>query len=198
MLRITAQQTQVAVNILTTAFLDDPMWSFILPERASRLQALPPIFELFIKDGIQRGEVLLALQGVIVWYPSNVVVFDDAFGAVHDEITSIAIHFGGIETTERLEKISQQSQRQTPTISHHEIFWIAVLPEYQGRGVGSQLLKTVLDQADTENITCYVVSSNLCNSTFYQRHGFNQSWPMPIDSNFSLLGMWRNPVSKIT
>lgn len=103
------------------------MWSFILPESQNRLQTLTAMFEVFVDDGSKRGEVLLAPeeQGAIIWYPANVSVFDDAFGDVQAEIAAIASHFGGLETTKRLEKIGQQVQPKAPTIPHHKIFWIA-------------------------------------------------------------------------
>lgn len=177
MLRITERQRQLAADILARGFFDDPMWSFILPTPQNRLQVLTAMFEVFVQDGINRGEVLLAPkeQGVIVWYPACISVFGDAFADIETEISAIAAHFGAVKAVERLEKIGRKVQPKAPTIPHHEIFWIALLPEARGKGVGNRLLRPVLDDADAENVGCYLVSSNPRNITVYQRHGFRRS-----------------------
>ena len=59
MLRIKEKQRHLTANILAQGFLDEPMWSFILPE-SQRLQTLIAMFEVFVDDGIERGKVLLA------------------------------------------------------------------------------------------------------------------------------------------
>ena len=152
------------------------------------------MFEVFVDDGFKRGEVLLAPeeQGAIVWYPAQMNVFDDAFVDVEAEISAIASRFGKLKAIERLEKIGQQVQPKAPTIPHHEIFWLAILPEARGKGIGSRLLKPVLDNADAEKVGCYLVSSNPRNIPFYQRHGFNQASLIPIFT-LTLVEMWRDP-----
>ena len=182
MQKISANQILLAASILARGFVDDPMWTFILPE-SQRLQILTAMFEVFVDDGIKRGEVLLAPaeQGALIWYPAHVNVFSDAFADVEGKIRAIASRFGELKAIERLEKIGQQVQPKAPSLPHHE-FWLAILPEARGKGIGSRLLKPVLDNADAENVGCYLVSSNPRNIPFYQRHGFNQSSLMPINS----------------
>lgn len=92
MLKISANQALIAAKILAQSFFDDPMWKFILPNPENRLQILTAMFEVFVDDGIKRGEVLLApdQQGAIIWYPSQVNVFDDTFTNVEAKINAIA------------------------------------------------------------------------------------------------------------
>ena len=111
---------------------------------------------------------------------------------VEAEINAIASRFGELKAIKRLEKIGQQVQPKAPSLPHHEIFWLAILPEARGKGIGSRLLKPVLGNADAEKVGCYLVSSNPRNIPFYQRHGFNQSSLIPI-STLTLVGMWRAP-----
>jgi len=194
MLRVVKEDISVAVSVLARAFIEDPIMTFVFPQPESRLEALTAFFRVFVADGVKRGNVLLAPEekGAIVWYPASVSVFDDTFAELQAEIGAIATNFGGIEAAERLEQLGKKLETKAPTVVHAEVFWIAILPEARGQGIGGVLLQPVLDYADAENVGCYLVSSNPRNITFYERHGFRQAVLIPINSNLSMIGMWRD------
>lgn len=192
--KISANQTLLAANILAQGFVDDPMWKFILPKPQNRLQILTAMFEIFVDDGIKRGEVLLApnRQGAIIWYPSQVNVFDDTFTNIEAKINAIAHDFQEFDAIQCLSKIGKRVQPLAPIIPHHEIFWIATLPEFRGKGVGIRLLKPILNDANAQKIGCHLVSSNPNNTSFYEYHGFKQYSSISINSELTLIEMWRN------
>lgn len=194
MQKISTDRTLLAANILARGFVDDPMWKFILPKTQNRLQILTAMFEVFVDDGIKRGEVLLASnrQGAIIWYPYQVNIFDNTFANVEAKINAIAYDFQEFDAVQRLSKIGQKIQPLAPIIPHHEIFWIATLPEFRGKGVGSRLLKPIINDANAQKIGCHLVSSNPNNTSFYEYHGFKQYSLILIDSELTLIEMWRN------
>ncbi|THH05042.1 hypothetical protein EW145_g5086 [Phellinidium pouzarii] len=49
---------------------------------------------------------------------------------------------------------------------------LATSPEHQGKGYGTALVKTVTDIADAEGRECYLLSSNINNTSFYNSCGF--------------------------
>ncbi|THH04939.1 hypothetical protein EW145_g5158 [Phellinidium pouzarii] len=49
---------------------------------------------------------------------------------------------------------------------------LATAPRCQKKGYGSALVKAITDIADAEGRACYLVSSNINNSFFYNFHGF--------------------------
>ncbi|VEP13568.1 GNAT family N-acetyltransferase (fragment) [Hyella patelloides LEGE 07179] len=71
--------------------------------------------------------------------------FFDAFANVEIEIKAIASDFSKFGAIQRLEQIGKQVQPNAPVIPHHKIFGIATLPEARRKGIGSQLLKPILD-----------------------------------------------------
>lgn len=194
MLKISANQALIAVNILAQGFVEDPMWKFILPRSQNRLQILKAMFEVFVEDGIKRGEVLVApnRQGAIIWYPSQVNIFDDNFTDVETKIKAITQNFQEFDAIHRLETIGKKVQPLAPTIPHHEIFWIATLPEFRGKGVGSRLLKPIINDANVQKIGCHLVSSNPDNTSFYRHHGFQQYSLISINSELTLTEMMWN------
>ena len=195
MLKISANQAMVAINILAQSFADDPMWKFILPNPQNRLSILKAMFKVFVDDGIKRGQVMLApnQEGAVIWYPSQVNIFDESFIDVEEKLNAIAFDFQESEIVIRLDMIGKKIQPLAPTIPHHEIFWIATLPESRGKGVGSLMLQSILDDADSQNVGCYLVSSNPDNTSFYEYHGFNKIDLISINSRLTLITMWRVP-----
>ncbi len=74
---------------------------------------------------------------------------------------------------------------------------MVVVPEAQGKGVGAKMMKVVTDQADAENMRCYLESSrDVPNVAIYGRLGFKFQKEMTCDDNgdaIPLFTMMREP-----
>lgn len=57
---------------------------------------------------------------------------------------------------------------------------IAVDPNYQGMGIGAQLMKHALAMIDEQHAPAYLESSNQKNVSLYERHGFEQMGQIQI------------------
>ena len=55
---------------------------------------------------------------------------------------------------------------------HWHLMMIGIEPSQQGRGLGGELLRSMLARADAEDMPCMLESGNERNFTFYKRHGF--------------------------
>ena len=196
MLKVSQAKIPLAAQILARGFFDDPMLSFIFLERVNRLDALTAFFQVFLADTVRRGEVLIAPNeaGAIAWYPSDIQLFDDCFDEVLAELTEIITTFGGLSAAERFEQIGNQAEKFEPEQVHCEVMWIALIPEVRGKGIGRDLLSPVLNHANEQQVSCYLVSSNPQNISFYERQGFRQIFLIPTNSQLSLTGMWRDAV----
>ncbi|KAH8898926.1 acyl-CoA N-acyltransferase [Thozetella sp. PMI_491] len=77
---------------------------------------------------------------------------------------------------------------------------MVVLPEAQGKGVGAKMMKAVTDQADAEDMKCYLESSrDVPNIAIYGRWGFKFVKEMVCDDNgqaIKLFTMMRDPHAK--
>ncbi|MDX2272789.1 MAG: GNAT family N-acetyltransferase [Cyanobacteriota bacterium] len=195
--RAFVEKIQSVAAILARAFVDDPMFEFLFPDDSIRLQTLMAFFQPFVADGINRGEVLLAPanQGVCIWYPHEVCVFDDEFEAIINEVIAISTHFGGTEAGQRCEHLANQVGAYEPIDPRCEVLWIALLPDARGQGLGGHLLQPSLNAADAQGLGSYLVSSNARNHSFYERHGFCKRDAIQISSCYSMTGMWRVPSS---
>ena len=80
----------------------------------------------------------------------------------------------------------------------HEPHWyLATLgadPEHQGRGVGSSLMRPVLEHCDHEGLPAYLESSKERNVPFYRRHGFEVTREVDLPGGGpKIWTMWRTP-----
>ncbi|KAF2010482.1 hypothetical protein BU24DRAFT_399865 [Aaosphaeria arxii CBS 175.79] len=77
---------------------------------------------------------------------------------------------------------------------------MVVMPEAQGKGVGAKMMKAVTDQADAEDMKCYLESSrDVPNVAIYGRFGFRLRKDLICDDNgvaIKLFTMIREPHAK--
>ena len=187
-------QIKKIARILAESFMDDPSFKFTYGENVKKIQALDAFFELFVNDAMQRGEIVIAPedQGVCIWYPESVEIFNKQFEKILVDVASTVYHFAGEESGKRFEHLIHTMGEKEPERSHCEVFFIGLKPEARGKGIGKNLIKPVLDYADSKQGGCYLVSSSSRNISFYERQGFEKYCPIKISDSYSMTGMWRD------
>lgn len=74
-----------------------------------------------------------------------------------------------------------------------EIRWLAVAPEYEGRGVGVRLMRLCLRDAEASGVYQVLAITSECLKRFFGRFGFK----MPEESCEALIRMSNGPVSQL-
>ena len=75
---------------------------------------------------------------------------------------------------------------------------LGVDPAYQNQGMGSSLIQPILEQADRDNLPCYLETSTAGGVLFYQRHNFEVVETMDFpQEGFQVWMMIRQPQSKL-
>ena len=59
-----------------------------------------------------------------------------------------------------------------PPGSYWFLQFLGVVPERQGRGLGSALIAPVLQRCDREGVRTYLDATSAANKRLYERHGF--------------------------
>jgi ribosomal protein S18 acetylase RimI-like enzyme len=81
-----------------------------------------------------------------------------------------------------------------PTEPHWYLFSLGADPERQGQGVGSALLRTMLEKVDEAGEPAYLESSKERNVPLYARFGFKVIDELPSKSGSPpIWRMWREP-----
>ena len=88
-------------------------------------------------------------------------------------------------------KVLSAWEKHDPPKPHFHIGPLAVLPRYQGNGIGSRLLRHCLKLADDASVPCYLETDSQLNLPLYKRHGFSVVKEIPVHGYLTWL-MWRN------
>lgn len=71
-----------------------------------------------------------------------------------------------------LEILTEWEKEYGPKGKHWHFHHVAVDPDQQGTGVGSELMKRVCELADAEKIDCYLETGKESTKRFYEKFGF--------------------------
>jgi ribosomal protein S18 acetylase RimI-like enzyme len=84
-------------------------------------------------------------------------------------------------------------EHRHPRDPHYYLAILGVDPTAQGQGLGSQVIRPMLDRCDTEGVPAYLESSKPENVPFYERHGFRVTEEVKLPLGPPLWLMWREP-----
>ncbi|HYH33017.1 MAG TPA: GNAT family N-acetyltransferase [Pseudonocardia sp.] len=187
----TAADRAELTRVLAAAFADDPVFAWLVPDRAARLPRLEPVFDAFADafarhdethladDGAVHGAAVWAPPGVEPVHPDDEPAFDARIGAVLGE------HAARVEIC----------MARFAAIHPHEPAWylqfLGVDPAEQGRGLGSLLLRDVLARADAADQPAYLEATSPRNRALYERHGFTCIADIPLPDGPTGYAMWR-------
>lgn len=101
----------------------------------------------------------------------------------------------GLRRLMRMTKILDAFKECHPDKPHLTLMWLGTVPGVQSKGLGSSLMREMTRELDEKQKVGYLISSNLRNVPFYQRHGFSiVQQPIPnIPGGIVLTSMVRDP-----
>jgi ribosomal protein S18 acetylase RimI-like enzyme len=185
--------TDVA-RILAAAFMDDPVFQWLVPEAAERAPMLAPLFAVFTGAFARHDETHVAVvgeavAGVSMWSPPGVA-------PVHaDDEASLGEALVGI-TGEHMARVATCMEIFDAAHPHEPAWFLQFLgvdPRAQGAGVGSVLLREVLARADAAGEAAYLEATSPRNRALYERHGFRCVGELRLPDGPAAYAMWRDP-----
>jgi ribosomal protein S18 acetylase RimI-like enzyme len=84
-------------------------------------------------------------------------------------------------------------EEQHPAEPHWYLFFLGTRPERRSRGLGSALLRPVLDACDAQGLPAYLEATSERSAALYVRHGFEVTGEIALPHGPSLWPMWREP-----
>ncbi len=191
--RATPDDVSALASMLARAFLDDPVASWAWPPDALRPRALERFQAIRIRQLIGEQEVWTneELTCAALWAPPEL------WRSTLAETAALLPCFAHPRLLPRVPLVALGwlgLERKHPAKPPH--FYLAVLgtdPDRQGHGLGSLLMRPVLEQCDADGVGAFLESSKERNIDFYARHGFRVVEEVRLLRGPSMWKMWRDP-----
>ena len=174
---LNASQKAQAAQMLARAFLVDPAYAIVFPDRVERERALEWLFGAVVGYSLVYGLVhtTAGVQGAACWLsPGNTKVTFWRSLRTGLGLQRAVARFNSQSRREFLAVLGYLDQihsREAPG-PHWYLWALGVEPDCQGQGIGSQLIRPVLTQAHNDGVPCYLETQTESNVAFYQKRGF--------------------------
>ena len=170
-----ASEIEALARVLARAFDDDPFMGWLVLDDDQRSDRMIEGFKGVLKHGSNRlAETYTTTErhGAAIWKaPGH---WQDGILA-QIALTPSAIRMSGLRRIPTLLKalsfIEKKHKEHAPE-PHWYLSALGVDTEFQGRGIGGQLMAPILALCDRERLPAYLETAKEINVTFYQKHGF--------------------------
>lgn len=188
-----------ATVVQARAFMNDPLWVYLIPDLRQRQIYLPRFSRVLFRFGILNGQAYGVgdpLGGVALWSaPAQKTRLSAALRAGFPRLLFSPFLFQFVRAGEIFGRFGEMQKQYAPD-PHYYLNTISVLPEAQGQGLASKLIRPILAQADREGVSTYTETMTPSNVGLYQHYGFQvmEEYRVP-GKDLSLWAFYR-PVTK--
>ncbi len=173
---------------LTSAFFNDPPTRWLYPDLTHYLRNYPQFARAFAGAAVRTGTAFYAdgFAGCALWFPPET-------GAAEEELFEVIAHSVPAHRHEEVFALFEAMDAAHPHEPHWYLPLIGVDAAFQGWGLGSTLLRNILDRCDRERIPAYLEATTPRNIALYERHGFRCLEPLRVNTCPPITPMWRRP-----
>jgi GNAT superfamily N-acetyltransferase len=158
---------------LARAFYDDPIWVWFIPDDATRSRRLERVIGSFARHVyLRHGSDCYttdAYDGASLWAPPGHERLSplDVLRTLPGWIEGI-----GWRDLRRAKRGLDSLEEVHPREPHYFLPFLGVVPEAQGRGLGTALMRPVLEKCDRGRVPAYLEATTARSRNCYERLGF--------------------------
>jgi GNAT superfamily N-acetyltransferase len=187
----TPDELGILAAVLGHAYADDPVWSWVYPQ-PDRSRRLARMFRPLLRATQDRGATVLtdeARRGAAIWQRSHA----RSLGALGTARVAAAMIASGARVR-RGQAVMRAIEQRHPREPHWYLAVLGTDPAHWGEGVGSALVRHVLDDPAQGDEPAYLETETAANVPFYARHGFRVVGELDVPGGGPHLWlMWRDP-----
>ena len=177
--------------VLGRAYADDPVWSWVYPQ-PDRSRRLARMFRPLLRATQDRGATVLtdeAGRGAAIWQRSDA----RSLGALGSARVAAAM-IASLARVRRGQAVMRAIDQRHPREPHWYLAVLGTDPAHWGEGVGSALVRHVVDDPAHAGEPAYLETETAANVPFYARHGFRVVGELDVPGGGPHLWlMWRDP-----
>ncbi len=186
--RATVEDARRLTTVLAKAFFEDPIIGWLMPDDTKRRARLRQFFAIELRR--------LALPRGCVWTTSDLagaaLSLPPGAWRVPPRVTLMEGTAFGIHLS-RAARLGAAMEWRHLRERHYYVRDIGVLPEMQGKGLGSALMRPTLGRCDREGLPAYIEASSERSAVLYERLGFQLTDELRIGGSPPLRLMCRPP-----
>jgi ribosomal protein S18 acetylase RimI-like enzyme len=177
---------------LARAFQDDPIVRWMVPDEAERLERSERGFSLYLRKVYLQHDECYTTEGVVggaLWMPPGTWHLGPLAKL---RLLPGLVAAAGPRLPQALRALATLESNH-PKEPHWYLGSVGVEPEAQGRGLGTALMRPIVERCDREQLPAYLEASTPRNRACYERQGFEvtEEFHFPKDGPPSWR-MWRD------
>lgn len=175
-------------DAMAHAFYDDPIFGWLMPDDHTRLARLRRFYAIELRHvGLTRGHAWTShdLLGAAISAPPC------AWRVPPRVMLAQGKLFG--RHLARAARLLPAVERRHLREPHYYFAHIGVTPQAQGQGLGSALMRPILDRCDRERLPAYLEASSERSAALYERLGFHITRELRVAGSPPLRLMVRPP-----
>ncbi|MEU9131012.1 GNAT family N-acetyltransferase [Kitasatospora sp. NPDC048540] len=179
-----------AVETLTTAFFDDPLWGPAFPEVLRRAEQAAAMWRVYLTSAQRYPWTLVTpgVEAVSVWIPPGGT---ELTPEEEDGLEGLLTERAGPVVARSIMEIGAQLEEAHPAEPHFYLTLLGTHTAHRGRGLGMGLLAQGLEQVDALGAPAYLESSNPANLGRYESVGFTARGRITTATGHVVTTMWR-------
>jgi GNAT superfamily N-acetyltransferase len=179
-----------AATALSAAFYDDPLMRWVVPDDSRRKERLRRGFAFWGNRIWWGHELSFTTQGVVgaaIWVPPD--EWHLSVPAQLRLLPGMALALG--RDLPRLLRALSTMEKVHPQARHYYLPVVGVEPSWQGKGLGTALLRPMLERCDRERMPAYLEATSERNRACYERNDFEVTGEITVADGPTLWAMWR-------
>jgi GNAT superfamily N-acetyltransferase len=176
-IKLDPHQKKKAAQVVAAGFYDYPMFIFYFPDPERRARYLSWYLGKVLNCALRYGEVYTTpeISGVIFTLPPGHTKISQTEYIQNGFLP--APFFLGLRNFVRSQEceafVGNTHEKLMQLCPHYYLWGLSVDPNQKRKGVGTALLKPVLEKADAERMPVYLETHDGKNVVYYQRMGFS-------------------------
>jgi ribosomal protein S18 acetylase RimI-like enzyme len=176
-IKLDPRQKKRASEVVAAAFFDYPMFTLYFPDPKKRARILPWYLGNVLNCALRYGEVYITaeISGVIfILPPGHTKISQSEYIQNGFLLTPLLLGFRAYVRSQKCEKFVADTHEKVMDDRPHYYLWgLTVDPSQKRKGIGTALLRPVIEKADEEKKPIYLETHDEKNVAYYQRMGFS-------------------------
>jgi GNAT superfamily N-acetyltransferase len=177
-----------AIATLEFAFAADPVMRWLWPDPIVYRSTFSGFVAAIADRAFDQGTSTWLDDGraVALWLPPGFAIDDDA-------LTQVMLESVSPDLLEDLMSFGTSMTEYHPIVEHWYLPITGVDPYFQGKGLGTTLLRHTLATCDLQDLPAYLEASTSRNRQLYERLGFKATGVIQVGTSPEVWPMLREP-----